>query len=337
MSYYESDYFDAGSDDTETPIRPFIGIPPVFLPAAVAGFQVHYAPWMLSILREFQPYRELLDYARSEDLIEGQFSQFQSQPESARSELQNFLKSDHGEQWHEKIIGRHERYIQKIKGIGDNVLGDQWAFKTIFQKAFLRLGKQLVLNSTDEEKERMGTVADLISFMDLLYQRNILRVCAPLPGNTHLFWTFIAINYGNRKIKVSTQTEKKIGDILLLVYIGWRYAIHRGMVISNTTSESTITPRSVFKDISPKTAHTMWGAHDAATSLLNLMKDNATIISPSLGESEANDTIQMADLEKEKNKIARNRVIDLLASCWISPTESNESTQVAEAHDIDMI
>jgi hypothetical protein len=217
---------------------------------------------------------------------------------------------------------------KKKNATGDGDLGEQWAFKTIFQKALLRLGKQLELSLTTEEKKRMGTVTDLLSFLDRLYQRNVLRVFYPLRGHSHLFWTFIALNYGNRKIKVSTQTEKRIEDFLRLAYIGWRFANHSGLSISELPSDSCITPRALFKEISLKTSHTLWGGYEAANTMLELMADSATIISPALGEAEANGTIEMPDLDRDKKKIGRDRVISLLTECWIDGADFS----LSEAH-----
>lgn len=332
--YYDSDYFDAGADDTEAPIRPFVGIPPIFLPAAVDGFKKFYSDWMLTILRDFQPYRELLNYARQENLIEGQFSQFQSQPESAREQLQNDLASEHGEQWHERVIGRHERFIQGIKATGNHDLGEQWAFKTIFQKALLRLGKQLALTLTDDERERFGTVSDMIAFMDSLYQKDILRVLAPLPGQSQLFWTFLAINYGNRKIRVTRQTEKKIEDLLRLAYLGFRFARVEGKAISIIASETTLTPRAILQALSPRTAHMQWGTHEAAQSLIGLFIDNSPIISPALAQAEADGSMSEDILKKEKAKVGRDRLVALLAECWIDSknltTAEAETTEPAD-------
>lgn len=326
LDYYNTDYFDAGSDDEDSPIRPFIGIPPVFLPAAVEGFKNRYAPWVLSVLRDFAPYRELIKYARNENLIEGQFSQFQSQPESARVELQNYLKSEHGDQWHDKIIGHHERAIQKIKATGDTTLGEQWAFKTIFQKAFLRLAKQIALSLTDEEKGRIGTCDDLIEFMTELYKKDILRVLYPLKGKSHLFWTFIALNYGNRKIRVSAQTEKRIEEFLRIAYIGTRIAKHNEVKISQEAGEGLVTPRSLLQDMSTNEAQLKWTTQESAKSIQGLMAENATIISPTLGEQEAAGTIEGSDLDKEQKKIARERIIAMLSECWIEADESEASS-----------
>ena len=339
MDYYESDYFDAGADDSEVPIRPFIGIPPIFLPAAVEGFKLHYSTWMLSILRDFKPYKSLLNYAREENLITGQFSQFQSQPESARAELQNYLASEHGDQWHELIIGSHERKIQQLKAAGDRDKGEQWAFKTIFQKALLRLGKQYALSLTEEETARLGSVRDLMDFMDKLYDQEILRVLFPLSGSNHLFWTSIAINPGNKKIKVSTQTEKRIEEFLRLAYVGTRYAKHLDKQISETTSDDTIAPRAILKEISTKASQVLWGTHDTAKSMLTFMSDNAKYLSLAIAEAEDNDTITEIEIEKLKKQFGRDRLISLLTACWIPATGAQEinETQTDQAFDEDMI
>ena len=275
-------------------------------------------------------------------MIEGQFSQFQSQPESARAELQNYLASEHGDKWHELIIGHHERKIQEIKASGDREKGEQWAFKTIFQKALLRLGKQYALSLTEEEKMRLGNVHDLMNFMDELYERDLLRVLSPLPGSSHRFWTSIAINPGNKKIKVSTQTEKRIEEFLRLAYVGRRYAKHMEKIISEKPSENTITPRAIFKDISTQNSQLLWGTHNTAKSILSFMSDNAKSLSVAIAEAEDNDTITDEELKKLKKQFGRDRLIRMLSSCWIQvidekDTEATNEAQADETFDEDMI
>lgn len=332
---YSSDYFDADGDDLDSPIRPFIGIPPAFLPAAVAGFEKHFSPWILSILRNFKPYKLILEYARQNNLICGQFSQFQSQPESARAELMKTLESEHGDNWYDLVIGQHQKAIQTIKATGDTNLGEQWAFKTIFQKAILRFAKQLSLLPLEDAK-RLGKIDNYIEFLDNLYERDILRVLCPLEGQTHNFWTFIAVNYGNSKIRVSAVTEKLIESFIRVAYTGFRYAIYSNKSINTAPGENSITPRALFGEISSKKSHLEWCAHDASESLLDLMSKNATIIDSGLCEKEQEGTLTGNDLDKEKKKIGRDRVIALLSACWLTKSCGGEAPRIEEDAD-DMI
>lgn len=332
LEAYESDFFDTDSDDPSTPIRPFIGIPPAFLPAAVEGFKKHYAPWILSILRDFKPYKQLLAYAREKDLIKGQFSQFHAQPKSAQHELIKSLESEHGNNWKEVLIFPHEKEIMRIKGDDRTNLGDQWAFKTIFQKAILRLAKRISLQ-TDEEVKRMGKVEDYISFLDDLYERNILRVLSPIENENYKFWTFITLHHGTERIQVTAASEKRIESFLQIAYTGIRYACFAEKEISETPSGATFTPRKILNDISTQNSHTEWRAYDASKLLTEFMTKNAHIIDLSLGEKEQDGTLTGTALERKKKEVGRDRLIALLSKCWLS----NEGYAAAPDEDGDMI
>jgi hypothetical protein len=316
IEVYNSDYFDADVDDPDSPIRPFIGIPPAFLPSALAGFEKNFAPWMLAILRDFKPYKEILEYARRNNLIEGRFSQFLSQPESARVELMKTLEAERGDNWHEQIIGRHQREIQNIKGTGDTILGEHWAFKTIFQKAILRLAKRFKL-MTPDEIQRFGTVETLIKFLDNLCDRGMLRVLYTEKELRYHYWTFIAINYGNLRIRVSATTEKQIEEFLLIIYTGIRYAQYKEMAISISPGDGLITPRTIFNEISSKKSHVEWRAHDAIEMILDLLIRNASVIDSGLREKEQDGSLTGDALERKKKEVARDYLINLLSICWV--------------------
>jgi hypothetical protein len=152
--FYEKEFLDDEGD----PTAPLTGIPPQFLPAAVNGFKEHFSEWILRILRDFKPYKDLIDYARKQNLIKGEFSQFLAQPKDHRLQLQNELASKHGERWNHLIFQQHIDQIEKIKGLKDH-LGEQWAFKTLFQKALIRLGKKLFFDAPLEDRKRLGTIS----------------------------------------------------------------------------------------------------------------------------------------------------------------------------------
>ena len=327
---YESDYFDEEADDPKAPVRPFIGIPPAYLPVAVEGFERHYRPWILLVLRDFKPYKLLLEYARCENLIEGQFSQYLSQPSSARTELMMTLEAEHGDNWFITVVGRHQLKIQEIKATGDSNLGEQWAFKTIFQKAILRLAKKIFFQ-TSQEIERLGSVENFIEFLDDLYDRDILRVLATLDGETHKFWTFIAVNPGNQKISVSSASENRIENFLQVAYTGFRFAQHSEKPILEKAGDGSITPRKVFNEISTQTSHPEWRAYEACKSLTDFMFDKATTIDYSLGEKVENGEIEGVQLDKKKKEVGRDRIIAMLSQCWLQ--NSNPSATVEEQDD----
>lgn len=333
LEAYENDYFDPDGDDPQSPIRPFIGIPPAFLPAAVEGFKNYFAPWLLTALTKFKPYGKLLQYSRDENLITGQFSQFQSQPESARVDLMKSLEAEHGTNWHNIVIGQHERAILQMKGAGNKVIGEQWAFKAIFQKAYLRLCKNIAFQAPEEEA-RLGKVDDLIGFLDNLYEQEILRVLCPLEGESFKFWTFMATTYASDGISVTAATEKRIENFLQIAYTGFRYTVYNGKQISLNTGDDALTPNRIFKEISTQTSHIEWRAHGACNDMLQLMTKWATTIDANLRQKEEDGTLTGDALEKKKREVGKSRLIALLTKCWI-PQESTSS--LAEEDEDDMI
>jgi len=121
--YYLEDY----CDEDQEPDTPFARLPENYLESAIKGFKVNFRPWLLKLLLEFKPYRNLLKYARQCDLIEGTFGRFQAQTSKHKGiirEQENTKDSD----WNNREILAHHNAIASMK---DN----QWAFKAIFQKA----------------------------------------------------------------------------------------------------------------------------------------------------------------------------------------------------------
>lgn len=289
--YYKSAFFEEGDDE---PVAPFSGIPSHYLPSAVEGFKLYFSPWLLSLLKKFKPYDELIAYARANGLISGEFGQYLSQPRSHQEILAKDLVHKHGEHWRKIVIDDHSAAIEKIKAVGDEVLGEQWAFKTIFQKAMVRLGRTLFVQVAEDERERFGTVEDYIEFLNTLYRANVLRVRAGLSGATHGLWTFVAVNYGNRKIKVSATSEARILGLLTLWYFGWRYAVmeKKTIVIGLAAGESEVTLTEILKFFSTKGSQAKWPtANDQYRSLFELFSgsSNAQVIkggttAPSLDE-----------------------------------------------------
>jgi len=274
--YYRSQFLE---DDEDEPIAPFGGIPSHYLPSAVAGFQQYFAPWLLSILRRFAPYAEIIGYARENELISGEFGQYLSQPRSHQEALAKDLENTHGQHWRKKVIDDHSASIERIKGVGSNELGEQWAFKTIFQKAVVRLGRIIFVGTADDERARFGSVDDYLEFLNSLHRADIFRVQARLsPPATHNLWTFIAINYGNRKIKVSSSSEARILGLLTLWYFGWRYAVEQGKKISvdKPSGDDFIHANDILRYLSTQGAQSKWPTvRDQAEDLRKLFSGTA--------------------------------------------------------------
>ena len=296
--YYLRQYFEEEDDE---PVAPFTGIPPNYLPAAVEGFKKFFTPWLLALLRNFTPYANIIAYARENDLIKGNFAQYLSQPRGHQEQLAKDLAYAYGDHWRKILIDDHNAAIEKIKGSGSE--SEQWAFKTIFQKALVRLGQTLFVKSPADDRVRFGSVDDYLEFLNTLYSHEVLRVHAPLPDASHELWTFIAVNYGNRKIKVTGSSEARILDLLSLWYFGWRYAKSQGLAIKlgGNAEEQTTTPADILKHFSTKAAQAKWpGVNDGVENLLRLFgsQGHAGVIKGT------NDTLS----EKECERIAKQRL-----------------------------
>jgi DNA-sulfur modification-associated len=327
LEYYEKEFLGEDGD----PTAPLTGIPPQFLPAAVNGFKEHFSGWMLRILRDFKPYKDLLEYSAGNELVKGVFSQFLAQPESQRKHLEKELQSQYGEQWRNEILDRHIEAIEKIKGIKDP-LGEQWAFKTIFQKSLMRLGKKLFFDAPHEDRERLGSIDDFLSFVDRIHASDLLRVKAPLDDESFKLWTFVALNYGSEKIKVASTSERRIQAVLTLWYYGYRYALNSGKVLSlNRNDELYISTTEILNKFGTKGSQAMWPlVYDHHEELVSEFKKHAHLI---CGSPESEITP-----EKQK-KVAKQRMSALFNAglrAWI-PEPNGEVAAQTEVTDVEPI
>jgi hypothetical protein len=288
-------------DEEGEPIAPLTGIPPQFLSAATTGFKENFAGWMLQLLRDFRPYADLLTYARQQNLITGEFAQFRSQPKDHQFHLQKVLASIHGERWKHLVLDQHDEKIEAIKGLRTD-RGEQWAFKTIFQKAMMRLGKRLFFEIPEDERERLGSIDDFIAFMNRLYDHDVLRVLAPLPDESFYLWTFTAVNFGNEKIKVSSTTEKRILGMLSLWYYAHRYALAEKRMLSfDVDDDNNISTGEILRFFGTKGAQSQWpSVNDHYVDLFGEFKRHAHVID---GKSE------LSELGEAKQKqVAKTRL-----------------------------
>jgi len=325
----EEFYIQRFLDEDGEPTAPLSGIPPQFLGSAVEGFTSRYAHWMLRILREYRPYAKLLDYARQNNLIEGQFSQYLAQPRDHRAQLDNELEAQHGENWKDLVIGRHERFIEReIKKIGaSDGRGEEWAFKTIFQKAILRFAKNLFVSAPDDQREKLGSVDDYIEFLNQLFDFNLLRVLAPLPGESYLLWTFLSVNYGSNKIKVASTSERRIQAYIGLLYYSIRLAKREGksLVLETEDNEATVSPEQLEKLWRTKQAGTEWpGSYDYYEVIFREFVKSADVVAG---------IVDASRLTPEKcREIARARIKALLR-VGLMPFYANAQPPATEVDD----
>jgi hypothetical protein len=206
---YEEDYCDKDGE----PETPFIRLPDDYLDSVIQGFKVNFHPWLLKILLEFKPYKELLLYARKNDLIEGDFGKYQSQTKKHQQAIKE-EKISRNADWYKQEISRHEEHIFRTKE-------NQWAFKAIFQKAIVKLGKLIQFEYKGKDSN-LGNIDDVIIFLNRLYDQDILKLDAKLADDPYSLWSFIALNIGNQKIKATAQVEGRIFAMLRLWYFASR-------------------------------------------------------------------------------------------------------------------
>jgi hypothetical protein len=303
-TFYEQKFLDPESGD---PTAPLSGIPPQFLPSAVEGFNLHFSAWLLRLLREFRPYSLLIKYAIDNNLIEGEFSKYLAQPREHREQLKNELHARHGDQWEEKLLFYHEKEIERrFKGVKDHEKGEQWAFKTIFQKGYLRLGKALFLDAPEDQRAQYGSVDDFLRFVNALFDFDILRVKAALPDNRYDLWTFLAVNYGSGKIKVASTSERRIEAYLTLLYYSVRHADQTGRdLVLVAQNENQIDVKELAKYWEAKQTSQIWmSSKDHFDSIFREFVNSAHIIAGVEDESALDD--------KKRREIARIRFAAIL-------------------------
>jgi hypothetical protein len=223
LEYYKDNYLD--SDDETQAVAPLTGVPNNFMAAAVRGFRERYVPWMSRLFMELRPYQQLLDYARQNNLISGLFSQYLAQPKNHQLSLRANLEKTHGYTWENEHIKRHVKEIEQIKSPLGIERCEDWLFKTLFQKAVLQLGKAVCINTAEKDRDRVGTIDDLIAFLNRIHATGMLETHAPLTGHAKLLWTFIALNPVTPKIQVSTASETRIFALLTVLYLTERYEL----------------------------------------------------------------------------------------------------------------
>jgi hypothetical protein len=301
-TYYSENYLD----EDQQVVAPMTGVPSLFMSPAVEGFKRRYAPWMSRLLTEPRPYKELLDYARRENLIAGVFSQYQSQPASHQQGLRASLEAQYGINWQDDLIRRHKVHIEKIKGVYRGSPGEQWLFKAIFQKALLRLGKTVCADTPGDEVQRIGTIDDLVMFVDELSDRGLLITTAPLPGHVKDLWTFISLNFVNPTIQVTTSSEDRIFSLLTVWYLGVRYQRYMDATQDEVWTNTDASGRAaeIVKRFLQKQTAAEWPVGETCETVLEAFRRSAHLI---LGVESAND-VDVA----VRNSVAKARLAKLI-------------------------
>lgn len=323
-SYYLENYLD---EEGEV-VAPLTGVPGIFMSAAVDGFKRRYAPWIVRLLTEPSPYKQLLLYARQENLIEGIFSQYQSQPASHQLSLKTQLETQFGINWNEDLIKKHREAIEKLKGSQSDLHGEQWLFKAIFQKALVKLGKRICADSPEDEVDRVGSIEDLLTFVDKLVERGLLLTRVTLPGHSKYLWTFISLNPANPTIQVTAASEGRIFALLTVWYLAARYQLHMDNSSNEIWKNLDTQARAVeiVKKFLQKQIESTWPIVDdnlnLCESLLKVFSNNAHHI---LGKE------ALADVDTpERNDVARRRLARIIELA-ISPSDTTSDKHQSAA------
>ncbi|WP_026731961.1 hypothetical protein [Fischerella sp. PCC 9605] len=305
--YYVEDYCD---EDGE-PVTPLARIPENYLDSAIKGFKINFRPWLLKLLLEFKPYSNLLKYAREHNLIEGTFGKFQAQTNKHKviiREQELARDSD----WNKREILVHQDAIASMKE-------NQWAFKAIFQKAMVRLGRMVEFDYKGKDTN-LGNIDDVLKFLDRLYDKGIIRVDTNLADYPFRLWTFVAINPGNDKIKVARAVEDRIYFLLSLWYFG-----SRKTEIDSDNSLPILSRRKLLNFFSADTNKTQWpGCADAYKALY---KGFDTI--PFYGKDHEKMTNQRKDI------MVRDRFSAVLAAGLPELYSQSLAKQVSEEDKLD--
>jgi hypothetical protein len=229
LDVYDKDYCDPEGE----PQTPFMRLPTTYLEYAIQGFRKHHRSWIIRLLTEFAPYKQLLAYARKHNLIEGEFGKWHAQTKKHRELLKSEFNAKDAN-WYTREILKHIEHIEQLKGDKDDA---DWSFKAIFQKAIVRLARSVVFESAGDA-DRLGTLDTLLAVFDALHAKGVLRVRAPLKGHSFGLWAFIGINPGNQKIKVTAKVEDNIFSLLRL----WYYANRKvALDLASTDTSALVT------------------------------------------------------------------------------------------------
>lgn len=324
--YYKDNFLDAEGD----PIAPFTGMPSEFMPSALDGFATRIKPWLLVSITEFSPYRDFLAYSRAKGLITGIFSQYLAQPEGHQKQLNFEMEKVFGINWRSEQIDepKKEAELRKLRGAEAISTGvETWAFKAIFQKAFVHLAKVVVFDYA-EERDKFGDIREFIDFFNVLYLRGLLDIKAKINGVSMLLWTFVALNPASDTIRVNRRTEKRITALLALWYFGYRALRLSGKSrVAKTESEDAISIDDVLRQLSLKT-QSQWPTPDYFKDIKETFINSASLI---LGKEK--DEIE----EKEATSVANDRIRTLIWEALqhfevkptsVNPSESTEAIQV---------
>lgn len=312
LEHYNTNYCDE-----QEPQTPFRRLPYDFLEKAVISFTEVHRPYMIRTLTELRPYKNLLEYARSENLIEGDFGKWHSQTKAHRERIKQSKNADDNT-WFSTNIDRHVKHIESMKTLNEGKDAD-WAFKAIFQKALIALSKDVEF----DYKGLIGDLDKLINILNTAHINGIFNVLADIKESHYKLWTFIAINPGNEKIKVSQKVEKNILSALRTIYY-----INLKIEFDLNQEDSTLEINEVYikkliKFFDSKKSMTEWPHCN------EMLKDirNAFDTSP-LFKAHSTNTQELSPQEEAswKNAVVEDRLFNFIKTIIIFPLDSEDVT-----------
>ncbi|HEX8697326.1 MAG TPA: hypothetical protein VF815_00685, partial [Myxococcaceae bacterium] len=315
LDVYEKDYCDPEGD----PQTPFMRLPSTYLEHAIQGFRKHHRSWIIRLLTEFAPYKQLLGYAREHNLIEGEFGKWHAQTKKHRELLKSEFNAKDAN-WYTREILSHMERIEQLKGNKDDA---DWSFKAIFQKALVRLARSVVFEGAGDAA-RLGTLDTLLAVFDSLHARGVLRVRAPLKGHSFGLWAFIGTNPGNQKIKVTASVEDNIFSLLRL----WYYANRKvalDLATPDTSALSTVTPpadaRKLLAFFEMKKNIPQWpGADDCIDKLRKVLASPVLFKAENLQDGVESE-VDQAKLKADRDEIVMRRLAAVLeAGLVVAPS-----------------
>ena len=240
-------------------------------------------------------------------MIEGVFGQYHAQTTAHRKLIED-QQSAADENWYKREILDHITAIEAIKGpVAGN--GADWSFKAIFQKSLIRLARLVEFEQKGDPV--LGKVEDIISLLDALYDKGILKIDRPLPEHEYGLWAFIATNPVGGKIKVRKSTEDRLLAILRL----WYYANRKIVQDAALEEPKRWTVRKLVAFFDTATAVSTWPKCKDDVELLHRAIDTAVL--------HGKDPTQVKERAR-KNKV-RERLSEVLRAGIIAPIESDDS------------
>lgn len=306
---FASEYCDSDGN----PLTPFTRLPSAFLDSAVLGFDTNHKTWLLKVLRDFKPYADILAYARQGDLIEGDFGNYWSQTKRHQA-LLKAEKQTLNPNWYGDNILSHISAIETMKGKDDTA---QWAFKAIFQKAFVRLARRIAFEYSTSVQ--LGTIEDLLAFMTQLHDAGTLKVRARLPHNSSFdIWNFVATNPGGAKIKVTKSTEERILCLLTL----WYYANRKIKTTLATDPSATFSAKGLLSEL--QKGSSSWPFSDVHHAALS----KAFGVQGLLGARDVSDRVRKKKISEHFSQVLAAGIHHPLADDSTDPSDITDPGQI---------